>query len=390
MLNNKEFIKQDQYQLITLIKDWFVILLLIFALVQCGSQFPANGGGDVPYFCELAAPNTGIGYYAEWPHAFDWIGIQNDRLVYKVTGNLNMKQLIDGNWVAQPLITQDSSRSVIAIPNSQKFIYDIAHGELRDNVFIYDVSTKEIQHVSEKAYSTNSSKDGTKLLFVLKEDHAGKSFTPMLYEVTAKEATPLSTKLDQMIPHAFSPDGTLVALTVERPKNKRDIEPTKLVIYNNETDSVEIPFEDKLGCQVDIDWASNSNQIVFTESVDGHSDIILFDYITGEITNISATSESEEFYPVFDPSGQYVAYVEASRAKVDRFERPIQEIVIVDLTSMERLRVTNSDTSQESRPKWSPDGNLLAIAARESESLRTFLEVIDLTTLERTRIGELD
>ena len=63
--------------------------------------------------------------------------------------------------------------------------------------------------------------------------------------------------------------------------------------------------------------------------------------------------------------------------------------MLFDTETGEKQFLTNSKSLAESRPHWSPDGTMLAIAVAD-EAFTTFLDVIELETLERVRVGQLD
>lgn len=171
-----------------------------------------------------------------------------------------------------------------------------------------------------------SGRDGDEDIFVMDADGSGE--TKLTHNT-----------VDDVLP-AWSPDGTTIAFTSRRQGNTD--------IYLMDPDgSDETRLTRNPGWDGGPDWAPDASRLVFQSNrrLSNHDLYTMLTDGTG-LTRLTS-STALEWAPAWSPDGTKIAYTLA------RYSRNVEDIVIVDVQSSERVRITISN-SFELEPNWQP------------------------------------
>ena len=117
-----------------------------------------------------------------------------------------------------------------------------------------------------------------------------------------------------------------------------------------------------------ISWANDGRRIAVTMPVPvpglgtTQDDVFVVDLDTGTSVNLTNSPSINEYYPVFSPVADRVAFVRrTNRAGAWR-----NDVFVLDLPTRRVTQVTsksNANLAQIIQPTWSPDGAAIAFAA---------------------------
>ena len=110
-------------------------------------------------------------------------------------------------------------------------------------------------------------------------------------------------------------------------------------------------------------WDPNEPRFVFSSGRSGNGDLYLWD--SGEPLQLTFDAQNAELYPIWDPSGQKVAYVRSGKAG--------SHIYLLDVAGFATMALVQFEGTESTRPSFSPDGNRVAFFSNKGlDSPTTF------------------
>jgi Tol biopolymer transport system component len=125
-----------------------------------------------------------------------------------------------------------------------------------------------------------------------------------------------------------------------------------------EVDSTgEKPITSGLAPMGDFSYSSASHRLCFSEG----KEIVILNWRTGRSIRIAAIGGSKpKYFANISPSGKYIAYDDGGAATEDKLSLNEYSSLVKDIASGSERVVANG-----AWPKWSPDGNLIALTRSE-------------------------
>ncbi len=155
---------------------------------------------------------------------------------------------------------------------------------------------------------------------------------------------------------SWSWDGTRLAFVVFADGNN------ELVVANPRNGDVEETIAVKgMGAMQGPSWSPNGEQIVFSGSVGGISDIYLYDLVSEATTKLT-DDRNADFQPVFSPDGRQVAFVTDKAPDTDfrLLKYSKFQLALLDLQSGRETTLSIfGDQVKHINPQFSPDGRYL-------------------------------
>ncbi len=108
-------------------------------------------------------------------------------------------------------------------------------------------------------------------------------------------------------------------------------------------------------------WDPNEPRFVFSSGRTGNGDLYLWD--SGEPMQLTFDDTNAELFPVWDASGQKVAYVRAGKAG--------SHIYLLDVAMFTAQALVQFTGTESTRPSFSPDGNRLAFFSNKGQTSST-------------------
>ena len=120
------------------------------------------------------------------------------------------------------------------------------------------------------------------------------------------------------------------------------------------------PVTDGPGLDFDPTWSPDGNQIVFSSNREGNDELYSLDLDSGNLTNLTETTDSDEFFPRFSPDGTSIAYVSDPVELGEPFALELMEVATGEVKRL------SGDFGNAPRVDWSPDSRFLVFARRAS------------------------
>lgn len=142
----------------------------------------------------------------------------------------------------------------------------------------------------------------------------------------------------------WSQDGTRIAFTRDFPGEVYDRE----VFVMNSDGSGQVNITNRIGWDAHPNWSPDGQSLVFSSDRDGNREVYRFDFVNKSFTRITNTLSADENRPKFSPNGEMIAYL-----------RGVSDIYLINSDGTNELRLT-TDQVQKSNFSWSPDGTRVA------------------------------
>lgn len=134
-----------------------------------------------------------------------------------------------------------------------------------------------------------------------------------------------------------------------------------------------VPFGD-----VDeMNWSPDSKFLAYTSvkkkgkeySISTNSDIYLYDFSSGQTTNLTQGMMGYDKHPSFSPDGQYLAWTSMAR---DGYESDKNDLYIMDLSTRRKFKLTANWDESVNSFIWSPDSKSLIFNAAYRGGIHIF------------------
>jgi len=209
------------------------------------------------------------------------------------------------------------------------------------------------EHDRDPAWSS----DGTRLAYASRREDS--NWDLYIYDLRTGGTTRMTFNLAFEANPKWSPDDLYLVYESYQ-------QTTHLDLYYMRSDGSAVP--ERLPASSDAPdfspaWSPDGRRIAFVSWREGNQDIYLFDFNTGETTNLTNTPTRHEDYPVWSPDGATLAYSAP--------ENGIETVFTQDLT-------TNTPPQAFRRgrmPAWSPDGLSIAFMVDATDLSATFITV---------------
>jgi TolB protein len=172
---------------------------------------------------------------------------------------------------------------------------------------------------------------------------------PAIYlaDIASGRKSPLVTEGTLNASPAVSPDGRLVAFARALGAN------VEIFLCNRDGSGVR-RLTNSGGIDTNPAWSPSGQEIAFTSSRAGSPQIYVMDREGANVRRVTFQGDYNDG-AAYSPDGTRLAF--ATRAERNRFD-----IAVLDLVTLQSVRVTNGDGSNES-PSFSPDGRRLAFSS---------------------------
>lgn len=166
----------------------------------------------------------------------------------------------------------------------------------------------------------------------------------------------------------WSPDGKYIAFHSGRSGNFEIYVMTST--GENTTNITNSEFDD-----INPSWSPDSSQIVFSSFREGNLNLYISNLITGDVKQITDTSDRSEQYPDWSPDGQRLVFSET-------FGPTQASLVTMNINGRNRETIYDFGPNQLIiTPAWSPDGNFIAFTKHEIAETSGVYKSADLYTV---------
>ena len=220
-------------------------------------------------------------------------------------------------------------------PNGQRIVFQRFSGN-HSNIFVMNADGSNLSQLTKRGgFQPAWSSDGTQIVFGSERDGDEDIFT---MAADGSDETKLTHDTFDDVTPAWSPDGSRIAYTSRRRHNSD--------VYLIDPDgSYERRFTRSSAMDASPDWAPDGSAIAFQSRRDGW-DIFSKDLDGGRPVQLTRGTASE-WAPAWSPDGTKIAYT------LLRTRPGVEDIVILDLSTGERLRLTTPGT-YDLQPNWQP------------------------------------
>jgi len=122
-------------------------------------------------------------------------------------------------------------------------------------------------------------------------------------------------------------------------------------------------------------WSPVDGRIAFDRTVDGAPRIHVIDLATGRVTPLTS-GRYPTHHPAWAPDGSWVAFASERRGNTDLYA--------ISANGIAERRLTR-DAAVDATPAWSPDGSRIAFSSRRDGALAVY--ILDLESLDIVRIS---
>jgi Tol biopolymer transport system component len=190
-------------------------------------------------------------------------------------------------------------------PDGRRVVYtDMGY---TGDVYIRDLASGDTTKVAEGwAYSPVWSSDGMKIAYGSEPPGDPEGSTLKILDLaTGEESVPSALEDLTLAPHAWSPDGNLLACQIGGEEGER----STLGLVSMTTGEVTYLAT---GHQfMSADFSPDGRYVAFSDVVEGNTDVYLMDLVTRERHRITANQEQEGI-PLWEPEGEVLVYTGAN------------------------------------------------------------------------------
>ncbi len=216
-------------------------------------------------------------------------------------------------------------------------------------------NTQQITRNRSITISPDISPDGREIIFT-----SYKRGNPDLYKraLSSTVDVPISTRRGLNITGAWSPDGTKIALALSKDGN------TELYTINRDG-SAPTRLTVSHSANVSPAWSPDGSKIAFVSDRMGRPQIFVMDANGGNVHRLT-TNGGSNFNPAWSPKGDKIAYTHQSGSF---------QIYLMNADGSGNTQLTT--VGRNERPRWSPDGRLLAFSSERSGSDSIYVMRLD-------------
>jgi Tol biopolymer transport system component len=160
-------------------------------------------------------------------------------------------------------------------------------------------------------------------------------------------------RIDEIAP-AWSPDGTQIVFTVDRPVSKQGIWVEGLDGHGRRRLTT--------GPDSDPSWSPGGSEIAFTraDAATQTSSIFVVPAVGGTVTKLSSDPGVSDLQPAWSPDGSRILLVS------DRPDTFQLDLWVMNADGSDVQRVTSTPFFDEHSPAWSPDGRRIVYVGESS------------------------
>src|SRR5438874_5750887 len=129
-------------------------------------------------------------------------------------------------------------------------------------------------------------------------------------------------------------------------------------------------------------WSPDGKWIAYQSEYEGDEqwDIFIVSPATGQVVNVTKTSEVSEANPVWSPNGRYLAYMVKPKTSSS------YEIDVFDTLMRETKHITTNTPADKlnAGPIWSKDGNFVVYTQADAKGTNSNIFIADVKTSKST------
>jgi tol-pal system beta propeller repeat protein TolB len=223
-------------------------------------------------------------------------------------------------------------------PDGSRIVFQRSFSARHSDIVVMGADGSNVLRLTSRTgFQPAWSSDGSRIVFGSARDGDEDIF---VMNADGTEETKLThNTFDDVLP-AWSPDGTKIAFSSRRQGN------TDIYLMNADG-SGEARFTRNEAGDMNPDWSPDGSLLVFQSNRRQSNWDIYSMHVDGEGLTRLTRSSALEWAPAWSPDGTKITFTLA------RYRRDVEDIVILDLESSERLRITIPRT-YELEPNWQP------------------------------------
>jgi Tol biopolymer transport system component len=302
--------------------------------------------------------------------AFSWSG---DTLIYQPEEVMPPGQEV--TVVLEPGAVSENGREVLSevrysfTVRSPRVAYLFPADDPPQNIWVVDPanpdSAQQVTFSPTGIYNFAVSPDGTKIAFAESNSNTG-TYDIKLFDLETQALEQLTNCIDaSCTTPVWRPDGSMIVY--ERVDFNSDLQgvgssPTRLWVLDLTSRPVQTRplFSDLQILGYDAEWSADGSRIALYDR--SSASILIYDFTDGNIAVIESTGGSAGG---LSPDGTKIVYEEIPSAIEEFGVTPY--LTMIDLPTNEQTMISTPEEGySDSAPLWSPDGNLLAFARRDT------------------------
>ncbi len=265
-------------------------------------------------------------------------------------------------------------------PDGNELAY-IVDDETRNQIVVIDIASREPvfdRMLTVGALShLNWSPDGNRFVFAARSTVRSLTLDIFSIDVAGAQLINLSNHpADDRYP-SWSPDGSRVLFHSDRNGNQ-DI----FVMQAN--GALQTPLTSHAADDFQPAWASDGNRVVFVSERDGNPNLYVMSDSGAEMTALS-TVAAHDAQPHWQPDPVQVQEEVAYSGGV---LNGLNNVLVVNANGSGLAALTNSTTSDDTMPNWSPDGERLVFASTRGGNYDIYVMDRSATDIEPVQLTD--